>query len=279
MIKHTFKDMLLPYKHFLHWNISKILFFIYWIFIWILTGLPFIIIAIIIVFSTANSSFLVDLIVKMFISLAFFFTTVWYFYNYLLLFKLNISYLNWKKMHYFLKSSFLNFKLYWKYLLLGIFLVFITFIIPSVVFTLLFFILIVSFWGYNEVLSLTFLETPSSFVILALLLFILYFVSIGYLIYRFIFSYVILAEYEKKWIFHLLKESFLGTKWIKKLFSISIIFFIISLVFLMIMIIENTLWFQENNNIKYIFYIINFIFLWWLVPMILTSFYYRKIKK
>lgn len=237
-IKEVFLDIWKLYKNFVHWNLSKILFYLYWIWLGVIWVIPFIIIFLL--WWWEISSFFTSLFYSIYILgsfwntlliLSFIAFSIFYSYSFLLLLKLNDSYLNNKKIAYF-KNDFLNIKLFWKYLWLAFLSFFIIFIIPAFISIVLFFLSVFFVWWVEKAILLSLSPKLGFFTIFTFILFILFLVISFYLFYRFIFSFIILIqEKEKKWVFTILKESFKKTKWIKNFLKFSLISFLILLLY------------------------------------------------
>jgi hypothetical protein len=151
-----------------------------------------------------------------------------FYFSYILLIKLNNSYLKWKRLPFF-KNEYLNFRLFLKYFLLTL-LFFLILLIPIILIIMILCIIIILLWWTEAAILLT-ISWPVNFLtIFSLISFIALILILFYIVYRFIFSYFILTESdtnEKKWVLSLLKESFVNTKWFKKLFDFIKVFFIV----------------------------------------------------
>jgi hypothetical protein len=152
-----------------------------------------------------------------------------FYFSYILLIKLNNSYLKWKKRPFF-RNEYLNFKLFFKYILLTL-LFFLILLIPIVLTIAILSIVVVTLWWTEAVILLTISWPVNFFTIFSLISLIVLILVLFYVFYRFVFSYFILVgnTNEKKWVLISLKESFIKTKWFKKLFNFIKMFFIISI--------------------------------------------------
>ncbi|MDD3794281.1 MAG: hypothetical protein PHI37_05700 [Candidatus Gracilibacteria bacterium] len=206
-IKSLFGDISLLYKNFVHWNISKLFIFLLGIISGFITIIPFALVFFIFSFfsdisfltyigallnGTYTGSFLGDIIY--FLSLGAF--ILGYFFNFVLLLKLNSSYISGEKLSY-KKNEYLNYKLFLRYILLSL-LLFIIFLIPILVSIFILGLIIWAFGGIAEV-SVMVIDSPqNSFSIISLFIFILLCIVIFYLFYRFIFSYFFILDEDNK---------------------------------------------------------------------------------
>lgn len=233
LIKSIVIDIMILYKNFVHWNLSKIFIWLASIILSIAISLPFIVILIIMYFWLNLGEYLnwfdtwiLDLfsllwwrpVVFVFFSfisvLLFVGALFWYSYKKVLFTKLNLSYLEWNKLGY-LKNSYIDFKLILKYfqviVLISLFL-----LVPIIVFFVLFFILFFVFWGSSWVEVMIKSSTFNLFSISILIVAILCFVAFVYISYRLYFAVIMLADkknYDElnRPIFYL-RESFIKTK-------------------------------------------------------------------
>jgi hypothetical protein len=209
------------------------------------------------VISIFNFIFLEDVFIKIYILLLWLFdinfwniiytlsiiiSIISFYFYYILLIRLNNSYLKWEKLA-FLKNEYLNFKLFLKYFLLTL-LFFLILLIPVILIIVVLSIVIISLWWTEAVILLTTSWPINFFTIFSLISFIILVLVLFYIFYRFIFSYFILVESginNKKWVLVLLKESFIRTKWFEKLFNFIKVFFIILILYLPIYSIDKSL--------------------------------------
>lgn len=256
LVKVVFFDVLILYKNFIHWNISKLTIYFYSICLWILFSLPLIFIYLVFsIFSWESFLFFLSsliswkfinnifwLVIHIFIAVLY---VLWFLYSYLLLLNLNLSYLKWEKLPY-LKNRFLDKKLIIKYILLTLS-VFLIILIPFFFFIIVFFLLLFLFWWLENIFLLFYSSPINWFSITLLLFFIVSVIASIYCFFRIIFSYFLLLEdkkNEKNPVF-LLKESFNLTKWFNKFIS-SLILFILFWFFYSIF---SYIW--ADNNLKY----------------------------
>ncbi len=262
LIKVVFWDIVKLYKNIFHWGVSKIIIFIYVFLLSILLTFPLFIIIIILFYVfwiweyinsmqlniTSLSSFFLEKTVLFFLMIfllifTFLVFSFWYSYKIILFNKLNFSYLKNKKLQYF-KNSFFDFKLIWKYFLVSSWNALVL-LIPIIIF-IIWFILIVKFnWWFEYINNILSLENSESkdinkiiftISIFSLILFVICAILFFYLIYRIIFSYIILVDEEnyperKKSLFYV-KESLNNTRSIKSFFKYVLLTFIIILILL-----------------------------------------------
>jgi len=235
ILKYTFKDIILLYKNLLHWSISKILIFLYSTFIWFLSIVPFAIVFYIyslfswiafldFINSVINSVFMIDLFWNILYLISLFSYIISYFFSFILFIKLYNGYLEWNKTLY-LNKSYLDYKLYLKYLLLTL-LGLLIFILPIFVFLIIIFVLILIFGWVDATTSIVIWNYSNLFSIISLVFFLLLLVWLYYLFYRFIFSYMILVDkrFENLSIKEIFKKSYNITKWYKKFIKTTFIF-------------------------------------------------------
>lgn len=237
IFKNTFIDVSILYKNLLHWNISKLMIFVYAILVWFLSIIPFAIIFFIyslfswvpfsdFVNSIANNIFMPSLFWNIIYLFAWFTYTISYFFSFMLFIKLYNWYLEWNKIKY-LNKSYLDYKLYLKYVLLTI-LGLLIFILPIFFFLVIIFVLILLFGWVDATTNLVLWNYSNLFSIISLVIFILLLIKLYYLFYRFIFSYFILVDkrFENFGIKEILKKSYDITKWYKKFLKTTLIFII-----------------------------------------------------
>ena len=257
----TLLDLVLLYKTFLHWNISKIIIVIYSIIVWFISILPF-------VFVFFIYSFFSDVDMWMLIQWMFtwklLFNFIWniilllivviYFiifsYSNVLLFRLNNNYIDWWKVSYSDKIYF-DFKRLFKYFKLSLLNILIL-LVPFIVFSILIAILFMFSWSLLETRDLVSSWAFNYFTVLSLLFLLLTLLSVSYLFYKIVFSFLLISDdniysLDKKVIYYI-KESFNRTKWIKKVLKFS------TLIILFVLIISpfNYLWTILENNSKYL---------------------------
>lgn len=259
-MKETFKliksisiDILLLYKKFLHWNISKFIIFIASTALSFIMALPFIILILSMYYwlnlweylNWFNSWFLEFLalmwnrpfvfVILMLLSIMLIFAALFgYSYRRILFIKLNLSYLDWNNLWY-LKNSYFDIKLIWQYLqviaLVALFLA-----IPVLVFFIVFFILFFIFWWASWVEVMIRSSQFNIFTILILLLLIVCFSSFIYLSYRLYFAVIMFVDEKNydtfKWPKFYIKESYLKTKNMSGFMKFVTVFILLSIVVL-----------------------------------------------
>ena len=267
LIKHIFQDLVVLYKNFLHWNISKFFIYLFSLFLWIFISLPFFILIFIVFFVSSldwqslisylisDSSLPIDfmnsflenplslvmvwiLFILVIISISF-----WLSYSRLLIANLNISYLKWKKIPFF-KNKYFNLKIVFKYFCI---LLWSTayLIIPILIFIVWFLVLYLFFWWYDNVISLLGSTESLKFSLSLLVLFIICFILFIYIAYRLSFSHIILLDKDDdKSSFFYVKKSIEKTKGFKNIFK----FLVLSIIFSLTLLPFNILsWIFEHN--------------------------------
>jgi len=242
LLKSIFLDIILLYRNFLHFNISKIIIYLVSILYAVIMAVSIIVLTLVLfpdiynwvsinIYSVIEN----NLFLLLFLFIGFILIYSTFLYNVILFNKLNLYYIEWNKLN-ISKNNYFNFKLfliYFKIILLIIW-IFILFLIIYLL--LLSLILIPIFWWVENVKNIIDINIYNNFSIVSLLiassLILLYF----YLIYRIIFSLIILVnEYEKNGInkiSYYIKKSFNITKGFKKVFKfVSVFIFIIILAF------------------------------------------------
>lgn len=234
LIKNVFSDILLLYKNFLHFNISKIIIYLVSILYSIVISLPFVLILWwlyyyivsswdiqIIFWNILLSSFFIILAIVWFLWVILSFS-----YSYVLITKLNIEYLSGKKLNYN-KNYYFNFKLfltYFKTMLLTFFII----ISPFLIWAFLLFIIIVIVWGLDSARQISESWFINFITVSSLSLFIIVLLIFAYLMYKTIFTLIVLVD-ESKWKnfkapIYYVKRSFELTKWFKKALKFTVIF-------------------------------------------------------
>jgi len=140
--------------------------------------------------------------------------------------------LEWNKIEY-IKNEYLNYKLYFKYLLITL-LNIVIFLLPVLVFILIVSLLIFIFGWIEAVSMLVISKSTNIFSIISLIIFILLIIKLYYLFYRFVFSYFLLLEENNKTMssIDILKKSFHLTSWFKKFLKFTITFLLVWLAYL-----------------------------------------------
>lgn len=253
LIKSIGIDILKLYKNFVHWNISKLIIFLYTSILSFIFALPFVILIVILYygfnlwdylngFDSGVLEFLVLMWNRPFIFfiliivslLLFFFALFWYSYRKILLFKLNLWYLDWNKIWY-LKNSYFDFKLMFNYLKV-ISLIILGLSVPVLAFIIVFFILFFIFWWASGVEIMIKSSQFNLFTILVWLVLFISFALFIYLSYRLYFAVLMLVDEKNynsfKWSKYYLIESFNKTKNIGNFMKFILIFILISIIVL-----------------------------------------------
>lgn len=261
ILKNTFNDVIWLYKNLLHWNISKIMIFLYATFIWFLSIVPFAIIFYIFslfswvpfsdfINSVINSVFMTSLFWNLIYLLSLLAYSISYFFSFILFIKLYNWYLEWTKIPY-LNKSYLDYKLYLKYVLLTL-LGLLIFILPIFFFLVIIFVLVLLFGWVDATTNLVLWNYSNLFSIISLVVFILLLVKLYYLFYRFVFSYFILVDkrFENLSIKEILKKSYDITKWYKKFLKTTLIFLLSFSIYLPFSIVSTYIsWnYSDLNN-------------------------------
>ncbi|MDD2907577.1 MAG: hypothetical protein PHH98_02955 [Candidatus Gracilibacteria bacterium] len=238
IFKSIFNDTTLVYKNLLHWNISKILIFIWSTVLAFIAVIPFAIIFFAyslisgvpfsdFINSIVNNVFMTSLTGNIIYLIALLSYTISYLFGFLLFIKLYNSYLNGDKLAYF-KNAYFDYKLYLRYFLLSLAGILILFI-PIFFFVIILFIMVIAFGGLESSTAMVLSQSNNAFSIISLIIFILLLVKLYYLFFRFVFSYFILLENseEKMGIITILKKSFNITKGYKKFLKTTLIFLVV----------------------------------------------------
>lgn len=260
-IKNIFSDISLLYKNIIHWTISKLIIFVWSILLGILSIVPFIIIFII-------YSIFWDVSVDMLFSWLFWwplmnnlfwnillvivlliFIIIFSYSNFLLI-KVSNWYLKWDKLD-FKKNDYFNFKKIFKFFNISI-LNLLILIIPLIIFAVSIIVLFfLSGWS-ESVQWLAFSWELNYFVVMSFWFMVLSTILFLYLSYKIIFSYLILADSKKfdykRSAFSYIKESFILTKWLKKIFK----FILVSLIFIIAILPINYISNILDNNKMYL---------------------------
>lgn len=265
-VKTIYTDISLLYKNLLHWNISKLLIFVWGVLLWVLAIVPFAILFFIyslsswvpfwdFINSLINSVYMTNLMGNILYILSLWAYALSYFFTFILLIKLNKWYLEWKKIEY-IKNEYLNYKLYFKYILLSL-LNFVIFLVPVLVFILILSIFIIVFGWVEEVSLMVVSNNTNIFSIVSLILFVLLLIILYYLFYRFIFSYFLLLEESEKatWLVSLLKKSFHLTAWFKKFIIFTISFLLVWLAYLPFSIVSTYINWNYSDLEGYYWYL------------------------
>lgn len=240
LLKNIFSDIFILYKNILHFTISKIVILLSVIVLMFIFLIPSLIILVSVFFwlwlnnSLIPSNFWFFTILLLWFWLIVFILTIIlffisYWYSNLLLVKLNLKYLKWKKLD-LSKNYYFNFKLFFKYLnvtlisYLFIFLPVLIFIIGSALFLLF-------FWWFSNPEVISWMVELNWLSVSILVLAILCIIGVIYMIYKTIFWVVILVS-ESKWktfksAYYYVKKSFSLTKWFKRFLKFLLVFLVI----------------------------------------------------
>lgn len=242
LIKNIFHDVIYLYKNFLHWNISKVIIFLWSIFLWFLAILPFVIFIFLywyfvdldlkdLSFQIVSNSLWNDWIVNIFLYVSKFFFVFAYLYWYVLLVHLSLHYVKGKKMKYF-SNYYFDIARIRKYMSITIFSALLL-ALPVLLFFILIFGLVLVVW-VEESKNLIILSSSNGennfFTIISLLFFIVSSIWFVYIFYRVCFTYFIFIEDAKhaKGSLDYIKKSFSLTKGWKSLWRLLVILLIIS---------------------------------------------------
>ncbi len=233
LIKTISVDVWILFRNFIHWNISKALISLASICLWFLLATPFLILLLIIYFSFGLNEYLTSFDVSLldllgllwgrpfifflFMLLAllvFISVLIGYGYRKVLFTKLNLSYIDWKKLIY-LKNKYFDFILIFRYFQVIAYISLIV-SIPVILFFIIFFILFFTFWWGSWVQTMINSSQFNVFTLLVLITMLVCFIAFVYISYRLYFAVIMLVdkkhyEEEEKPMFYL-KESFLKTK-------------------------------------------------------------------
>lgn len=256
-ILQSFVDILLLFKSFIHWNISKLIILIYSIVLWFVSVLPIIIIFFIYTFfSDVNMIMLIEWMfswkllfnfvwnILLFLIIAIYF--IMFSYSNVLLLRLSNSYINWKRINYKneIYFDFVRIIKYFKLTLLNILIL----TIPLLILWLLIAILFLFSWTFLETTELIQSWAFNYFTIFSWLFIGISLLVIVYLYYRIIFSFLLLADdsfyKENKKVTDYIKESFNRTKWNLK--SIILVLLIISWLIILLMLLFSIIYIFDN---------------------------------
>jgi len=256
LIKNIFSDIAILYKNFLHFTLSKIVIYLVAILYTFILAIPFLIIFGLIYWYLINSTWGVYALMSNYVLFSFtvilaiigFFTLIVAFmYSYVLLTKLNLEYLEWKKLALW-KNYYFNFKLFWVYFK-TMFLNILILITPFIIAGVLMIFLILIFGWISSVQGITSNWPENIFSILSLIIFIISIIWFIYLMYKTSFTFIVLVD-ESKWekfkkSIYYIKKSFALTKWFKTFFRFVIIWFLVLVITLPLTIPLN--YFSANN--------------------------------
>lgn len=262
LMKNVFADILLLYKSFLHFNLSKIIIFAVSILHAIILALPFILVlwgVYYYVIQTWNAHIIDNYLFSFFVILGFFIVFVSFLYYFVLQTKLNLSYIKGTKLGYS-KNFYFNFKLfinYFKTMTLSLLIV----LLPFIIYKIIFLFSVDFVWWIESARALIESKIFNSFSIGIKILEIVTLISFIYLTYKTLFSIVILVD-ESKWekfngAFHYIKKSFKLTKGYLKSFKFIVITLLVFIMSLPINIPLNYFSFGNNHLSNYIEYKVN----------------------
>lgn len=298
-MKNVYLDTIIPYKNFLHWNISKILINLSSLGLGLLLMFPFLLllglsfyfdnISWMEVISNyyASGSLGLSVISQFYehlfvIIFEFFLIVIWalaftmgYSYKNLLFSNLYLQYIDGQKLSY-TENVYFNWEKIFTYVKMMV-LIGLILLIPVVVLVILFFIYVFAFWGMDVVLAEVQSVASNYFSLLLWVTAFICFLAFLYLAYRLSFSYMIMMDSknysEKKWASFYIKESFAVSKWVK-IFKFILFLIIFTLIMLPFDYIGN---YVENNLASMIlpYSVILFIALGNIFDMYIISVYRR----
>lgn len=258
-IKSAFVDLKGLYKNFIHWNISKIILFLYSITLAFVSIIPLIIIFLIYSYYSQIEAWMIvnwvinwvmswnlfaDLLMILLVVIFF----IVYSYFYILLINVNNWYIDKNKLEY-KKNDYFNFKKILKYINITNINSLIL-LIPIIIFAILMWILFLLWPSQDELLKMIITSPFNYFTILSIIFLILCVILFLYLVYRLIFSYFLLADkdfYSKeKSAFSYIKESFSITKKISNIFKFLLVLFLLILVLTPFYFTSSYLWNKDK---------------------------------
>lgn len=267
LIKKLFRTLMFIYKNIFHFIFSKLLIVLSSSLMWILFSIPFLLLAILIIyFSPLTLSnfitwwgnlvqdfllhkwwFILVLIIWI-IGLIVFIST--YNYRRILFAKLNLNYINWKKLS-IKKNDYFNFKLIFKNIKIHFFMFWIL-IFNLFIYLILLLILVYIYWWILNIESLMNINLINSFSISSLIL-TLFFILINiYLIYRIYFSLYIILEDKKITAIKAIKKSFKQTKSFLKLVKLLLILVFLFILYIPFNYIEQYSDYKINKILDYV---------------------------
>ena len=247
LIKITFNSLFFIYKNIFHWILSKILIVLSTFIMWILVALPFVLLAILIIYlsplTLSNfliwvenilSEFLLNKWWALIVGILFIFSVLFFLitinYKRVLLAKLNFSYIKWEKLN-FLQNEYFNIKLISKNIKISLFIL-LWILLITILFGIFWIILVLFFWWLDNINNIMAINWINAFSIISLILTIFYSLVILYFLYRTYFSLYIILEDDKKTAFKAIKKSIKKTRKIKKMFKFILIFLLFSVLLL-----------------------------------------------
>lgn len=265
LLKNILWNVILLYNNFIHWNLSKLLYYIYGIIVGVLLAIPFVILAglciwwsdmsIAIVTNfllygsggvefmwSLFSSPVISIIALVLLALAALALWLGISYGEYLLYGLNFGYLKWKKIKIFSKKRFYNIVLLKKYIALCAW-VWASLLVPIVIYLMIIGAIVIGFW-WIEPLNNYLILNPSNAVSISLL--ILFIIVIGLcvgLIYRLSFAFLLLIDSKasKTSALKYLKKSYILTSGWKKPFRFLIVLLLALLAFSPLLYIGDSL--------------------------------------
>jgi hypothetical protein len=260
-LEKCFLDLFLLYRNILHWNISKIIIFLYTILLAIVSVIPFFVIYLISTFFTWDSFLLFlnnviywvwftglyENIMYLLISIIF---IIFFFYSNILLIDINNTYLKYNKKPFkwkhieFSKKIFFNYIRiinYFKLTILNIMIL----LLPIVWFFIIIALLYFWFWSTEWVNNLLLWWELNSFSIISLIVLTISWIIFFILLYRLLFSYFIFTDSKyydaKQDVYYYIKKWFKKTKWKLQFVKLTSIFILLAVIFLPISFLENKL--------------------------------------
>lgn len=259
-IKRVFLDVFLLFKNFIHWNVSKIIIFVWSIILWFAFIVPLLIIFFIYTFFwdvniwmliawLFSWKLLPDFLGNIILMLTVITYIITFSYSNILLTRVNNWYKDDKKLD-FKKNEYYNIKKVVKYFNITLLNILIL-LIPVLIFVVLMWGLFLVWGSLNEINILVNSWAMNYFTIISFIFLIWSFIFLSYLFYRVIFSYFLLSDdsfYKKeKNALSYIKESFNKTRKIKKFFK----FIVIIIIFIVLTAPINYIGkvFENNGNI------------------------------
>jgi len=283
MIKDIFKNILFLYKNIFHWTFSKVLISISSYLLWILVSIPFLLLFLFIIYispldfskifaiiyslmtiwlnwvfnfiqESQNGIFWLILILTSFISIIFT-LFLWISYSKVLISKLNLKYLENKKLK-FKKNEYFNIKLFIK--ASKIFSIILSYLIAIfIIFCIFFLISFFLFWWTNLWVEAFRWSSNFHYFSLSILILVVIFSLIWlFLLYRTLFSYFIILENKDYSASKAIKKSIKITKWRKKIIKFIIINLILFLLYFPFSYLQQSI--DESNRVmNYYIYLNN----------------------
>ena len=267
LIKNIFGDIFMLYKNFFHFNLSKVVIYLVAILYTIILFIPFGIVFWILYYYLLNSGWLYSIWANLWILIpSMLLVIIWLFiliiafsYNYVLLTKMNLNYINWKKLKLW-KNEYFNFKLFWVFFK-TFFLNILILLFPFVVGFILMTILVLSFWWVLEAQKISSSWVLNSFSISSIIILIISIIWFIYLIYKTLFVTTILVD-ESKWKdfkrpMYYIKKSFKLTSGFKIFFRFVVTAILVVIISLPFSIPLNYFSYNNDRLSNYIEYKVN----------------------